>query len=329
MKRERIIYIGVLLMLFTGVFLVHRFYFAAKLERYAQHKQLLNGLRDTEARLKSTFGTAQPDDVIRDHSGKVEAWNDAIAARVPFFSDADWRDHPKPPSDVFILQFWYGDTTQNMVRELWEKAVAKYGPQVLQRMPQDFPNSVQAMFGVAYAEQWQGLSINTDLVNTQLEQLAYGISALEMLMDKNALQISHARIEELGAAGFARGGLKYTRLHLSFMMEARDLVGFLEELRRADRFYSIEGMRVSHPYVLARYEPQLQVDMYLLRTKQEGGGFGADAAIPSAADAYQGSFGGQDLTPVGVGRGAAMTVEETGAFATAWKWFKRNVLFTN
>lgn len=339
LNRERVIYVGVLLLVFAGIFAVHRFYFSAKLEKYAQHQQLLEAMRKAESNLKSTFGNAQPDDVIRDHSGKVEAWNEAIAQREPFFTDKDWREHETPPQDVFILQFWYGDTSQKMVEELWEKAQKKYGPQLYERMPAGFPTNVQSMLGVAKAESWQGLNIEAKLVNGQLERLRYGISAFELLMDNNALKINELAIEELGSSGFLGKDAYYTRLRMSFMMEAKDLVSFLDGLRMKDTYYSVEGMRVTHPYVLARYEPQLNVDMFLLRTRSEEGE-SAEKPVVSAAEGYAGKFGSPALALGGAGSDNAAAAEgtevgedgaapEPGRVAKAWKWFKRNVLVMN
>ncbi len=333
MTKERLIYIGALLAVFAGVFAVYHFYFAAKLERYAQHQALLESLQATEAKLKTTFGNASPEDVIRDHNGKVEAWREAISQRTTFFTDQDWRIHEKPPEDVFILQFWYGDESRKMVTDLWEKAQKKYGPLVYQNMPQGFPSTVQSMLGVSYSEQWQGMDVDAALVNTELEKLEFGISAIEMLMNNNALGIYQVGIEELGDAGFIGKGVKYTRVKLSFRMEIKDLVEFLENLRQADSFYSVEGMRLTHPYILAQYEPQLQVDMYLLRTKQEEGFDPAGSAGGGSAGAgYENNFSSTGLT---LGGNRANTIdddvvmEEPGTIGKAWKWFKRTVLYMN
>lgn len=332
MTKERLIYIGALLAVFAGVFAVYHFYFAAKLERYAQHQALLESLQATEAKLKTTFGNASPEDVIRDHNGKVEAWREAIAQRTSFFSDRDWRIHEKPPEDVFILQFWYGDESRKMVTELWEKAQKKYGPLVYQNMPQGFPNTVQSMLGVSYSEQWQGLAVDAELVNTELEKLEFGISAIEMLMNNNALGIYQVGLEEVGDAGFIGKGVTYTRLKLSFRMEMKDLVEFLESLRQADTYYSVEGMRLTHPYILAQYEPQLQVDMYLLRTKQaDDFDPAASAGGGSAGTGYDNTFSSTGLSLAGRGDPIddEVVMEEPGTIGKAWKWFKRTVLYMN
>ena len=188
------------------------------------------------------------------------------------------------------------------------------------------------MFNVAYASQWQGMNIDAKLVNSQLERLRYGISALEMLMDKNALKISVIGIEDLGSSGFIGKDVIYSRLKLSFAMEAKDLVTMLEDLRQADTYYSVEGMRIAHPYILARYEPQLQVDMYLIRAKEKEGIESASTPETSAEAGYAGNFGDTGLaaTPPDAEseRGVAST-PEPGTFGKAWKWFKRNVLYTN
>jgi hypothetical protein len=342
--------VSALVLVFAGVFAVYKFYFAEKLATYAQHKELLSALQAREAELKTTFGTAEPDDLIRDYRGKVEAWNDAIVRRAPFFQDQEWREHEKPPQDVFILQFWYGDETKRMIEEIWEDAQKKYGAQVFERMPEGFPYNLQTMLGVVYAAEWQGRDVKADDVNTQLERLSYGISALRMLMDANAQKINMLEIQELGGAGFISKGVKYTRLKLSFMMNASDLVDYLDGLRTADSFYSVEGMRISHPYVLHRYEPLLTVDMYLLRAKQEedfvtqltGGGTASAADVYASSGGLGGAIasgGGAAASDDGAGNRRRNRVsrddeapqerQELGFMGRTWKWIKRNIFFTN
>ena len=337
LNREKIIYVSALLLVFAGVFAVYKFYFAEKLARYDQHEELLGKLQKTEANLKSTFGSRDPEEVIQDYRGKVEAWNDAIAARTPFFNDDEWREHQQPSQGESILQFWYGDESRKMVAELWETAQKKYGAQVLQRMPEGFPQSVQNMLGVVYAESWQGRDVKTTDVNKQLQRLSYGISAIEMLMEANAQYITTVRIEERGNAAFIGEGVEYTRLQLSFMMEAQVLVDFLDGLRQSDSFYSVEGMRIAHSYVLARYDPLLVVDMYLLRASQKEDFVSTlTAAGPSAAAVYAEGIGGTleagtaDASDRGGRRRSGTTTEEElGTGQKVWKWIKRYVFYTN
>ena len=335
MTRDRVIYGVVLFAVFAACFAVYQFYFKAKLEKYAQDKQLLENLNTSYTNLSSTFKNEDPDVVIRQYKSVVEDWRDAIESRVSYFNDAEWREHEKPPEDVFILQFWYGEQTRDMTYALWEKAQAKYGAQVYQRFPPD----VQTMLGVAYAEQWQGYDITRDLVIEQLERLSYGISVFEMLLDNNAELIRQVSIYEPEQSGFIGSDVEYARVGLSFVIKMADLVDLIEDMRAEDRYFSIQGMKVAHSYIAVNYEPQMEVEMFLLRTKPKesflagtvagggaagAGGLGSGLQAPSAQGAFDSQFsllrGNQNDDP---------PPPEPSGFGKAWKWFKRTVLFTN
>jgi len=336
MLRDRIIYATVLLAVFAACFAVYQFYFKAKLEKYAQDKELLANLESSYRDLSSTFRDEDPDVVIASYSSEVEAWREAISSRVTYFNDADWREHEKPPEDVFILQFWYGEQTRDMTVALWEKAQAKYGAEVYQRFPMD----VQTMLGVAYAEQWQGYDITKDLVIGQLERLSYGISVFDLLMKHNTKVIRQVSLYEPSPSGFLGADVEYARVGLSFAIEIRDLINLIEDIRTADRFYTIEGMKVSHSYLGVRYEPQLEVEMYLMRAKpkerfltgaaataEPSVGLGGARGPGTTQGAFNTQFSQRIMDDAGDGTGTA--AGEPSRLNKAWRWFKRTVLFTN
>lgn len=339
MTKDRVIYAAVLLAVFGACFAVYQFYFKAKLEKYAEDKQLLENLKRSYTDLNGTFKDEDPDTVIAQYASVVEAWKDAIDSRVTYFNDADWREHEKPPEDVFILQFWYGEQTRDMTVALWEKAQAKFGAQVYQRFPPD----VQTMLGVAYAEQWQGYNITKDLVTEQLDRLSYGISAFELLLNHNAQMIRQVSIYDPVPSGFIGADVEYARVGLSFLIEVKDFVGLIEALRAEERYFSIEGMKVAHSYLAARYEPQLEVEMFLLRAKpkesfltgastlvESGGGLQSPASNGLAAPGTaQGAFNNRFSSNRSEDDEDLKRLPEPTGFAKAWKWFKRTVLFTN
>lgn len=336
MNRDRILYVLVLVSMVAVCFCVYQFYFKAKLTKYAQDKALLESLSAAYKGLNSTFKDEDPDTVIAQHSAVVESWKDAISVRLPYFNDSDWREYEKPPEDVFILQFWYGEQTARMTKELWEKAQKKYGVQVYQRIPME----IQTMLGVHYAEEWQGYDITPKLVTDQLERLKYGISIFEMLMDNNAQYISRVALYDPKPAGFIGNTVEYSRAGLAFSMEMEDLVKFLEKLRTSDKFFSVEGIRVTHPRILMKYEPMMEVELFLLRahpiTDATGtvGGGGAVSMVPPVTPGANNVAGLLAPTArrssMAIGDDEAPTPQpEPSGVAKFWKWFKRTVLFTN
>jgi hypothetical protein len=315
--------------MFAVCFGVYQFYFKAKLVKYAEDKALLASLNTTYSSLNSTFKGEDPDAVIQQHLAVVESWKDAITTRLPYFDDSEWREYEKPPEDVFILQFWYGEQTAAMTKELWEKAQKKYGAQVYQSIPMD----VQTMLGVAYAEQWQGYDITTKLVGEQLERLRYGISLIELLMDGNAKYIRQVSLYDNVPSNFVGASLENSRVGLAFNMEMEDLVKFLDKMRMSDKYFNVEAIKVSHPYIMMKYEPVMDVEMILRRARPtasgtpiEGGGAAVSGA--PAAPPLLGGLGGARRSATTSDDDEGVEPEPTG-FGKFWKWFKRTVLVSN
>ena len=333
MKRDRIVYISALVLMFAVCLGVYQFYFKAKLVKYAEDKALLESLSSTYASLNSTFKDEDPDAVIQQHRAVVESWKDAISARLPYFDDAEWREYEKPPQDVFILQFWYGEQTAKMTKELWEKAQKKYGALVYQSIPMD----VQTMLGVAYAEQWQGYDITQELVTDQLERLRYGISIFELLMDANAKYIRQVSIYEPQPSGFIGNTVENSRVGIAFAMEMEDLVKFLEKLRTSDKYFNVEAIKVTHPYIMMKYEPLMEVELFLLRAHPKADAVpGAPGALGQGLLASAGPLGAPGALGMSARRSLlsddgdeGIVVPEPTGFGKFWKWFKRTVLFTN
>ena len=97
----------------------------------------------------------------------------------------------------------------------------------------------------------------------------------------------------------------------------------------ADRYFSVDGMKITYPYIAYNVEPQLQVQMLLTQANyrkafvegadKEGA---APPGAPGAPGAAPGGFAALQR-PTDVQRAP---VEEPGVFGKAWKWFKTNVL---
>lgn len=337
MNRDRVIYVSILILMISVCLGVYQFYFKAKLVKYAEDKALLEALNSTYSNLNSTFKDEEPDAVIQQHKAVVESWKDAISARMPYFDDSEWREYEKPPEDVFILQFWYGEQTAKMTKAFWEKAQKKYGAQVYQSIPTD----LQTMLGVPYAEQWQGYDITPKLVTDSLERLRYGLSIFELLMDGNAKYIRQVSIYEPQTSGFIGSTVENWRVGVAFAMEMEDLVKFMDKLRMSDKYFNVEGIKITHPYIMMKYEPVMQVEMFLVRAHAKADatpgvvaaatGLGAAPGAPAlkppgGASLGTALLGTNDDDENGGRRGA--TPEPSG-LGKLWKWFKRTVLVSN
>ena len=140
----------------------------------------------------------------------------------------------------------------------------------------------------------------------------------------------------------AHGDLLVLRSTGAFVeMTMKNLVKFIEDdLRTADRYFTVDALRISYPYIAYDVKPQLQVRMLITqaiyKTRSPGGrpATGAPAAdgAPGIGAGLDGVTQAQQLFRSMKGRGGSSRrapAEEPGVVGKAWKWFKRTVLYTN
>jgi len=315
----------------------YKFYLQEKFEAYGRdqkfHDMLATALND----LNTTFHGTRPEVVTGAWSAQVNPWNDALTQRTGYFTFGTWLDHEKyPKGNAPMIRFWYEDKIGKDFTKFYQDALKK-APEL-----RGFPSMDQliANFGVALPGNWLGLNVTEEMVSEELQKLSFGFAASNLLLDAKPTAVYDVRPwPELQSNEYKL--LKVRRLGLRFQMKAKELVAFLEKLRTEKRYFTVDAMRVTYPYLSNPNEPELFVEMLLSQAayaKPSGNFLASSSSMASgptdAKNAFAQSFGasrrgmgGRRGAGRGGDTGAAGAEAEPGAIGKAWKWFKLKVLF--
>jgi hypothetical protein len=326
MKKEQIIW-GLILFAVLGAFGgVYQFYFKEKMASYAKDAIAKKNAEDAYSKLNTTFEGFKPDDVIAAWSGVVQPWKDEVLERGKYFNDSGWREGTKPPEDVAILRFWYDKQLKEEVTKIYTDVFQANG--LYQVPPMDV---LLKEFRVQTLEEYQGRDMTRQDVNRELANLAFGNQICRMMAKAKVSYLSHVYLWPGRELKEHEGLLRFWTVGLEFGMNMRDLVNFVDNnLRTADRYFNIEGIKIQYPYVGYNVEPMLNVQMIVTMARfiENKSGTGDDEALAGVAS---GANPQSVVTNFGLknNKTPAAVVEEPTGFAAFWKWFKRNVLFMN
>lgn len=334
MSKGTIISVLILALALGAFGAVYKLYFQPKLEAYKLDEQLEASLQIAYDELVQSFDGRDPELLVRAWREEIQPWRDAFAQRTTFFNWGGWGTHEPIPQEGPILRFWYEEQTNKVLMALYEKVGETLGNYAL------FPNDIRVDLGVLTADNLHGDATEQDIMQ-ELIKLSYGVSMCELLLDAKATSIQHVYLWPVRQDPAHNEMIRLRTMGLAFTISARDLVSFIEEqFRLANRFFNIDGIRITYPYIAYNTEPQLQVEMLVTQgnfVKRASGTPAAPtqvAAAPrapgaAAADVYAAS--GIPDAPEGFGsrRAQQEEVKEPGVFGRAWKWFKRHYLYMN
>jgi len=320
MKKEQAFWVAILVLVLGAFAGVYQFYFKTKLEMYAKDAVALKNAEDAYRALRTKFQGIQPDAVISAWSAVVEPWKEAVLERGKYFNDANWKDHTKPADDVPILRFWYDEQLRKDITKLYTEFQQSPG---LQAPPVE---QLLAQFNVMTLDKLPG-EADATLINRELGKFAFGAQTCRMLVKAKAAYISQVHLWPGRELKVHEGMLRLWTVGLEFGMNMRDFVNFVDNnLRTADRYFNIDGIKIEYPYVGYNTEPMLRIQM-LLTTAY----FVEDkAGIADGADIGAVAVGGNPTALAAQmnlrGTPTAPVVEETGFWAW-WRWFRTDILY--
>lgn len=335
MNRGTIISVLVLVLALGAFGAVYQFYFKPKLEAYKLDEQLEARLQTAYDEVTEMFAGRDPEMLVRAWRDEIQPWREAYAQRTSFFSWGNWNVHEPIPQEGPILKFWYEEQSNKMLFELYEKVGQNFGNYAL------FPADIRRDLGVRTVDE---LNEDTEqAISWELTKLNYGITMSNLLMNAKATSIQHIYLWPPRQDPAHNQLLRLRTMGLAFTMSSRDLVAFIEEqFRLANRYFNIDGIRITYPYIAYNAEPQLQVEMLVTQANYAGrpsgspppamqpGTMAAPPGMPgTAADVYAAS--GIPETPESFAsrRQQQEPQPEPGMFGRAWKWFKRHYLYMN
>jgi len=281
MKKEYV-YIAIILLLAAGAAGAGYQFFLK--ERLAEYRERENHMRQVEQKLTTMYQTFQgynPDQVVEAYQREIQPWAAAVAQRTGYFRLSDeYQIEPIP--DDREPRFYYEDRYAEMVEELRMAAFTRNPPVMLADLTFGVPSDMT------------GQNISKEMVEMLLRRLQRGIVLTRLLFENNAVSITQV---ELWPKRTEHDVLEMHTAGLEFTMRLGDLVNFLDALRREDRYFNVNGIRIENTNLMYP-DPVLQVQMLLTEAAYKAEETAADepdtdTAAPAADTGTPGSlFGG-------------------------------------
>ncbi|NIA16367.1 MAG: hypothetical protein GWP08_20090 [Nitrospiraceae bacterium] len=323
LTREHILLIVVLLVIVGIVGAVYKLYYVKRMDEFTKNLDTLKQMESTLNDLEETFENTKPQVLIDAHLDRVESLSLDVVKRARFFSTGDMlKIEPIPEGKM--LRFYYKDELTKIIQELRQEA---YG-----RSP--FCPYPDGTFGAPYPEDLAGMTVTKKIVRKGLRRATFGRSMTRMLMKAKAKRIDSVVIWP--ARNSPDNLLVYRTVGLGFLMDLKDLVKFLDDLRLDNRYHSVDALSIQNPYL--RYPSQPPVEVRILLTladyikpenRKAGGGRATPAGGPQGPMM---AFGRPGMSPdeiraslsgLGGGRNRRRNEPEPTKWQRFARWFKK------
>ncbi|HPO16533.1 MAG TPA: hypothetical protein PLI09_24065 [Candidatus Hydrogenedentes bacterium] len=330
MTKARIIYTLILAAVLSVYVAVYQFYFKGKLEVYRQDVQLKDTMERSYEDLKTTFMGVKPEVIVREWRSQVQPWSDTVLTRAKYFNYGDWFTpfETIPVQNAGILRFTFDEMVNRMIDDLYKRVGERMGRYDL------FPADIQEQLRIPTLNELAGVDVTQDEVKEYLARLNFGIRLCNLLLDAKASSISQVSIWPVRKE---KDLLDYQTAGMSFTIAMKDLVNLFEDkLHTSDRYFSIDALKITYPYVGYNFDPQLNVEMLLTQAAFSGmpepkpSEAGGPPAAPGSPEARAGGQpSARDEFGRSMNRPPRPQPKAPGFFGKAWKLFKRYVLYSN
>jgi len=333
MKKGRVISALILLAVLGGFGAVYQFYLAEKLQKYRDDEAVKLQLEQAFVDLQNTFSGIQPEVLVSAWKAEVQPWTATLQARSARFDAANWYEHPMYPEDGRqIVKFWFDEAVNEQFSELYQQVRETPG---LYRFPG--PEQVRGALGIPSLQELENMDMTRQQAYRHLRRFSFYRSVADMLLRSRVSSVNDINLWPMRQVQDHNQLLNMQSVGIDINMTARDFVQFVDnQLRTADRHFTIEGLRVSYPYIAYPQEPQLRIQMILTRAQYRArpqGEAGPAGGVQQAAATGGGGQSAVDLYALGnlqrQRREAEPPPPEPGPVGKAWRWFKRVVLVTN
>jgi hypothetical protein len=253
--KERIISLCVLLAVAGGFYGVWHFYLSEQWATYNQNQEFRDALEGKLKSLKGTFDGALPTVVVDAWAEQTEPWQTALEERTPRFNVGDWLAHDTYDESGPMLRFWYDEVTKKMVRDFYKDLPTKMNWQAF------FIGDFYQEFGVATNEAFVARTVKVDQVYDEIKKLQFGISASRHILDVKPASVMEIRPWTPRHVSTHRDILKVRTVGYVFQATLANLITFLETQRTAERYYTVEALECTYPYLAYEQDPVLSVRM--------------------------------------------------------------------
>ena len=320
--KAQIIGLLALFAVFGVMFAVWQFHFKEIFNGYKEDDRLREALEKTLSQLKEDFQGYKPELLIEEWQNSIQPWRNAREERARYFNFGDWYEIDVVPPEERMLKFWYTEESNKMIYDLYMKVYERMGG--YDRFPTDLPDKLN----IAKEADWAGKNVAWPEVERNLKQLGFGIKLSTLLIQSNVSRVRDISIWQRRFPENYGGMLGLQTVGLQVGIASKDLVKLLENISQEPRYFTVDAIRISYPYIAYPTEPELQVEFLLTQanyrapedpkdpalTEQGAAGAGAAPAVvrPRSEEAER--------------RARSREVPQ-GALGKFWRWFKQTVLY--
>ncbi len=264
LRREHIIGMVVFALLLACAGSGYQFYYKKQLAIYTDDLAKLEALEKALKHLDDTFSGYRPKVLIEAVKGDIQPIANEVMQRAVFFNMADWME-TEPIPDGKMLRFYY--------EEQYAKAMNSLRQYAQTHVP-NCPIPENMTFGAQKPEDYAGKGIAKPDIERNMRMIRFGSNVVKMLIDAKAVIVNQVELRP-GRQGYEKL-LNLRTVGVSFVMNLKDLVLFIESLRMKDRYFNIEAISIQNRYMRWPTEPPVEVQLLLAQ-----GSFNATAAAVS------------------------------------------------
>lgn len=274
LRREHIIGISVFVLLLITAFAGYQFYYVKQKALCDADVAKLEAYQNAFKHLEETFSGYQPKVMIQAVTDEIQPMAEEVMRRAAFFNTADWGQIDPTPEGK-MLRFYYEEQFAKAMNALQEYARAHvpYCP-----IPENLT------FGAQKPEELAGKNIEKGALERNLRLIRYGSMVIRMLIDAKAVIINQVELHK-GYPDYEKL-LNMRTVGVSFVMNLKDLVLFIDSLRLRDRFFRIDAISIQNRYMRWPTEPPVEVQMLFTQAD-----FNPQAAAVSGGGAGRGGVG--------------------------------------
>lgn len=328
MKREQIyVVLGVVAVLLT-IGGVYQFYFSNLLDQYSQNIARREQLRTRLLELAGPdgFDGYRPASLVSAWRGYIQPWTDALQARAAYFNVEDVAVDPVPEGK--IPKFHYAEEFNKRVLALQTYAYTR-------NPPCQIPADLFGYFGAPTPDSIVTRSVTSQQVVDWLRQFENGARLLRLFIDAGAEAIQEFQIWPARRQFEDMVDMHTVGVQLTIRMEK--LAQFIDDLQRANRYFSVDALSIQNSDLLTYYDPPLQVGLLVTQAQlppeivrqvtASGDGSPAEGAAAAGVSATSGKSLLELMREMQASAGGTVApVRRESGFSRWWKDFRRQWL---
>lgn len=318
--KAQIIGILALMTVFGVMFAVWQFHFKEIFDGYKEDDRLRDALEKTLSQLQEDFQGYKPELLIEEWQNAIQPWRDAREERARYFNFGDWYEIDLIPPEERMLKFWYTEESNKMIYDLYMKVYERMGGY------DRFPTNLQEKLNIAKEADWAGINVAWPEVERNLRQLGFGIKLSTLLIQSNVNSVADITLWPRRFPENFGGMLGLQTVGLQVTIAAKDLVKMLENLSQEPRYFTVDCVKISYPYIAYGVEPQLEVQLLLTQANYRAPEDPKDPVLTEQGAAAGGAPPMVKPRSEEAERRSRARQAPQGAMGKFWRWFRQTVL---